>query len=86
MLRPKNIHDNLENFNSVTRDAIDHMVAIRGADRTIPDLEGELAKYATECKFNLSSLFFSQKKSCLSTLRKKSNKKLPHLFKWTHFS
>ncbi|KAL9965315.1 hypothetical protein ACROYT_G029100 [Oculina patagonica] len=48
MLRPKNIHDNLENFNSVTRDAIDHMVAIRGADRTIPDLEGELAKYATE--------------------------------------
>ncbi len=51
MLRPKNIHDNLENFNNVARDAIDHMVAIRGADWTIPDLEGELAKFAAECKF-----------------------------------
>ncbi|KAL9965314.1 hypothetical protein ACROYT_G029095 [Oculina patagonica] len=48
MLRPKNIHDNLENFNNVARDAIDHMVAIRGADWTIPDLEGELAKFAAE--------------------------------------
>ena len=50
MLRPKDIRENLDNFNSVTRDAIDRIVAIRGEDDVIPDLEGELAKYATECK------------------------------------
>ena len=50
MLRPKDIRENLDNFNSVTRDAIEWMVAIRGGDDVIPDLEGELAKYATECK------------------------------------
>ncbi|XP_078380880.1 cytochrome P450 10-like isoform X2 [Oculina patagonica] len=48
MLRPKDIRDNLDSFNDVTRDAIEHMVAIRGADDVIPDLEGELAKWATE--------------------------------------
>ncbi|KAL9965312.1 hypothetical protein ACROYT_G029093 [Oculina patagonica] len=48
MLRPKDIRENLDNFNDVTRDAIDHMVAIRRADWTIPDLEGELTKYTTE--------------------------------------
>ena len=50
MLRPKDIRENLDNFNSVTRAAIERMVAIRGEDDVIPDLEGELAKYATECK------------------------------------
>ena len=50
MLRPKDIRDNLENFNSVTRDAIEHMVSIRGADMEISDLDKELAKWATECK------------------------------------
>lgn len=50
MLRPKDIRENLDNFNSVTRDAIERIVAIRGKDDVIPDLEGELAKYATECK------------------------------------
>lgn len=50
MLRPKDIRENLDNFNSVTRDAIERMVVIRGEDDVIPDLEGELAKYATECK------------------------------------
>ncbi|KAL9965305.1 hypothetical protein ACROYT_G029084 [Oculina patagonica] len=48
MLRPKDVRENLDNFNDVTRDAIEHMVAIRGADNVIPDLEGELAKWATE--------------------------------------
>ena len=51
MLRPKDIRENLDNFNDVTRDAIEHMVAIRGEDDVIPDLENELAKWATECKF-----------------------------------
>ena len=49
MLRPKEIRDNLDNFNSVTRDAIEHMVSIRGADMEILDLDKELAKWATEC-------------------------------------
>lgn len=51
MLRPKDIRENLHNFNAVTRDAIEHMVAIRGEDDVIRDLEDELAKWATECKF-----------------------------------
>ncbi len=58
MLRPKDIRENLDNFNDVTRDAIDHMVAIRGVDGTIPDLEGELTKYTTEGKFCSNVFFF----------------------------
>lgn len=50
MLRPKDIRENLDNFNAVTRDAVEHMLAIGGEDNVIPDLEGELAKYATEGK------------------------------------
>ena len=49
MLRPKDIRDNLENFNGVTRDAIEHMLSVRGADEVIPNLEEELGKWATEC-------------------------------------
>ncbi|KAL9965313.1 hypothetical protein ACROYT_G029094 [Oculina patagonica] len=48
MLRPKDIRENLDNFNAVTRDAIEHMLTVRGEDNVIPDLEGELAKYTTE--------------------------------------
>ena len=64
LLHPKDIRENLFNFNAVTRDAIEHMVAIRGADDVIPDLEGELAKFATECKFQgkCLSLFVSKDK------------------------
>ena len=54
MLRPKDIRDNLENFNNVTRDAIEHMLTIRGEDDVIPGLENELAKWAAECKFCIS--------------------------------
>ena len=50
MLRPKDVRDNMENFTAVTRDAIEHMVSIRGADMEIPDLSKELAQWATECK------------------------------------
>ncbi|CAH3104927.1 unnamed protein product [Porites lobata] len=48
MLRPKDIRENMENFTAVTRDAIEHMVSIRGADMEIPDLGKELAQWATE--------------------------------------
>ena len=50
MLRPKGIRENLHNFNGVSRDAITHMAALRGIGDEIPDLEGELSKYACECK------------------------------------
>ena len=51
MLRPKDIRENLDNFNGVARDAIERMVAVRREDDVIPDLENELAKWAAECKF-----------------------------------
>ena len=57
MLRPKDIRDNLEKFNGVTKDAIEHMVSVRGADDEIPNLEEELAKWATECKLSDSCNF-----------------------------
>ena len=50
MLRPKDVRDNMENFTTVTRDAIEHIVSIRGIDMEIPDLGKELAKWATECE------------------------------------
>ena len=50
MLRPKDVRENLDNFSEVTRDAIEHMVSVRGTDDVIPNLEEELAKWATECK------------------------------------
>ena len=55
MLRPKDVRDNMDNFTAVTRDAIEHMVSIRGIDMEIPDLDKELAKWATECKCLLLS-------------------------------
>lgn len=51
MLRPKDVRENLDNFNGVTRDTIEHLLTIRGENGVIPDLENELAKYAFECKF-----------------------------------
>lgn len=60
MLRPKDIRDNLYNFNDVARDAIEHMVAIRGEDNVIPDLENELAKWATECKYCITVFILSE--------------------------
>ena len=57
MLRPKDIRENLDNFNGVTRDTIEHLLSIRGEDGVIPDLEGELAKYAFECKFVVRVIF-----------------------------
>ena len=55
MLRPKDVRDNMDNFTAVTRDAIEYMVSIRGIDMEIPDLDKELAKWATECKCLLLS-------------------------------
>lgn len=59
MLRPKDIRENLDNFNGVTGDAIEHMVAVRREDDVIPDLEDELAKWSTECKYCSTCRFAS---------------------------
>ena len=34
----------MDNFTAVTRDAIEYMVSIRGADKEIPDLSKKLAQ------------------------------------------
>lgn len=59
MLRPKDIRDNLYNFNDVARDAIAHMVAIRGEENVIQDLENELSKWGTECKYCITVVPFA---------------------------
>ncbi|XP_078342285.1 1,25-dihydroxyvitamin D(3) 24-hydroxylase, mitochondrial-like [Oculina patagonica] len=52
MMRPKVLEENIDNFNSVTKDTIERLAKIRGTggleDGEIPDLEGELSKWATE--------------------------------------
>ena len=51
MLRPGDILENLEKLSSVARDAVDHMMTLRGLNGEMPDLEGEIPKYVAECKF-----------------------------------
>ena len=51
MMRPKVLEENIDNFNSVTKDTIERLAKIKGTsgqDGEIPDLEGELSKWATE--------------------------------------
>jgi len=51
ILRPKIVEENIDNFNAVTKDAITSLVKLKeacGPDNHIPDLEGELSRWATE--------------------------------------
>ncbi|XP_078343625.1 cytochrome P450 10-like [Oculina patagonica] len=51
MMRPKIVEENIDNFNAVTKDAIARLVKIKescGPDEHIPDLEGEMKRWATE--------------------------------------
>ena len=53
VMRPKTVEENLDNFNAVADDAVSRFVKLkeaRGPDDYIPDLEGELSKFATESK------------------------------------
>lgn len=53
MMRPKIVEENIDNFNAVTKDAIARLVKIKescGPDEHIPDLEGEMKRWATEGK------------------------------------
>lgn len=49
-MRPKVVEENFDNFNVVTKDAIERMVKIRDVNGEVPDLEGELSKWSTEGK------------------------------------
>ena len=54
MLRPKTVNENIDNFNDVTKDALARMTAVRGShgkEGEIPDLEGEMFKWSTECEY-----------------------------------
>ena len=51
ILRPKIVEENIDNFNAVTKDAIASLVKLKeacGPNDHIPDLEGELNRWATE--------------------------------------
>lgn len=53
-MRPKVLEENIDNFNAVTKDTLEHFVKLKETSRLgeeIPDLEGELSKWATESKF-----------------------------------
>ena len=53
-MRPKIIEENIDNFNAVTKDTLARFVKLNKAcDDHMPDLEGELSKWATESKFVL---------------------------------
>lgn len=50
-MRPKVVEENIDNFNAVTKDAIARLVKLKETcrpDEHIPDLEGELSRWATE--------------------------------------
>lgn len=47
-MRPKVVEENFDNFNAVTKDAIERMVKMRDVNGEVPDLEGELSKWSTE--------------------------------------
>ena len=49
-MRPKVLEENIDNFNAVTKDAVERMVQIRDSNGEVPDLEEELSKWSTEGK------------------------------------
>jgi len=53
MMRPKELYDNINNFNVVVDDALECIKRARGIGKTqgeVPNLDDELTKWATECK------------------------------------
>ena len=61
-MRPKIVEENIDNFTEVTKDAITSLVKLKracGPDDHIPDLEGELSRWATESTLLKHLLYFS---------------------------
>ena len=62
IMRPKIVEENIDNFTEVTKDAIASLVKLKeacGPDDHIPDLEGELSRWATESTLLKHLLYFS---------------------------
>lgn len=58
MMRPRQLHDNIDGFNAVVDDTLQSILRARGKGTTEGDvttLEHELPTWATECK--LSTIF-----------------------------
>ena len=54
LMRPKAVEENIDNFIEVTKDAVEQLVKLKetsGLGGEIPDLEGELSRWAAESKF-----------------------------------
>ena len=67
-MRPKIIEENIDNFNAVTKDTVARFVKLNkacGPNDHMPDLEGELSKWATESKF---VLLYTYSKAPLNSL------------------
>lgn len=61
LLRPRDVQDNLGSFCNMARDAIEHMVKMRGTaglENEIPDLEEVLLKFAAESKLQVSGTVY----------------------------
>lgn len=55
IMRPKALEENIDNFNSVAKDAIKQLAKLKGSggqDGEVPDLERELQKWSTASKYN----------------------------------
>ena len=56
-MRPKVLEENIDNFNAVTKDAVERMVQVRDSNGEVPNLEEELSIWSTEGKAIESSIF-----------------------------
>ena len=60
LMRPKTVEENIDNFNTVSEDAISRFVKLKkasGPDEHLPDLEGELSRFSTESKLKMLQLY-----------------------------
>ena len=61
-MRPKVLEENIDNFNAVTREAIERMAKMKGTNGEMPDLEEELSRWSTESKGFFYVVFTTQAK------------------------
>ena len=64
-MRPKVLEENIDNFNAVTREAIERMAKMKGTNGEMPHLEEELSRWSTESKGFFDVVFTTQAKGQL---------------------
>ena len=55
MMAPRSVHENMDNFNSVTSDLVERFKSLTGTnsyEREINDLKYHLLDWAAECKYS----------------------------------